>query len=95
MNVLRQIYFEKLHLINMLLGFKVGLHAITGDLTQFYNSCKLKPNQWNLQRFLFREDLHPDSKILEFIITTLIYGVKCVSAQTEHAMALLADQRSI
>ena len=82
---------ETLHLINMLLRFKVGRHAITGDLTQFYNSCKLKPNQWNLQRFLFREDLNPDSEILEFVITTLIYGVKCVSAQTEHAIALLAD----
>ena len=81
---------EKLRLINLLLRFKVGLHAMTGDLTQFYNSCKLITQQWKLQRFLFRENLDPDSAILEFVITTLIYGVKCVSAQSEHAMALLA-----
>ena len=78
-------------MINLLLRFMVGLFAMTGDLTQFYNTCKLIIQQWNLQRFLYREGLDPSSPILEYVITTLIYGVKCVSAQSEHAMALLAD----
>ena len=65
-----------------MLRFKIGLHAVTGDLSQFYNSCKLVPQQLNLQRVLYREELDPDASVLEFVITTLIYGVKCVSAQS-------------
>ena len=49
------------------------------------------PHQWNLQRLLYRENLDPSLPIIEYVITTLIYEVKCVSAQSEHAMALLAD----
>ena len=82
---------ETLHLVNLLLRFLVGLFALTGDLTQFYNACKLIVEQWNLQRLLYREDLDPSSPIIEYVITTLIYGVKSVSAQSEHAMALLAE----
>ena len=40
---------ETLHLVNLLLRFLVGQHALTGDLTQFYNACKLAAHQWNLQ----------------------------------------------
>ena len=82
---------ETLHLVNLLLRFLVGQHALTGDLTQFYNACKLAAHQWNLQRLLYRENLDPNLPIIEYIIITLIYGVKCVSAQTEYAMTLLAD----
>ena len=32
-------------------GFKKR-YAITSDLQQFYNACKLIIEQWNLQRFL-------------------------------------------
>ena len=82
---------ETLHLVNLLLRFLVGQHALTGDLTQFYNACKLAAHQWNLQRLLYRENLDPSLPIIEYIIVTLIYGVKCVSAQSEYAMSLLAD----
>ena len=41
---------ETLNLIRVALGFAIGLAAVTGDLSQFYYSCKLKPGQWNLQR---------------------------------------------
>ena len=82
---------ETLQLVNLLLRFTVGQFGFTGDLSQFYNSCKLVPQQWNSQRFLFKENLDPNSPVIEYILTTLIYGVKCVSAQTEHAMFLLAQ----
>ena len=80
-----------LNLVKMLLRFTVGRFAITCDLQQFYNACKLEPLQWNLQRFLYREDLDPSKPVLEGVIKTLIYGVKSVSAQSEEAIKLLAD----
>ena len=78
------------NLLRLLLRFSIGLHAVTGDLSQFYYSCKLREEQWNLQRFLFREGLNPDGQLLEGVIGALIYGVKCVSAQTECAIEKIA-----
>ena len=80
-----------INLVKMLLRFTVGLYAVNGDLKQFYNACKLVVEQWNLQRFLYREDMDLNNPVLEGIIMTLIYGVKSVSRQSEHALFLLAD----
>ena len=82
---------ESLNLVKVLLRFIIGLFAFTGDLQQFYNACKLIIQQWNLQRFLWIEDLDPEGTIVECAITTLIYGVKSVSAQTEFALSELSD----
>ena len=82
---------ETLDLVKVLLRFTVGKFGLTGDLEKFYNACKLDPNMWNLQRFLWIKDLDPNGQVLEAIITTLIYGVKCVSAQSEFALTELAD----
>ena len=79
-----------INLVKMLMRFTVWLYAVNGDLKQFYNSCKLIIEQWNLQRFLYREDMDPDNPVLEGVIKTLIYGVKSVSRQSEHAISLLA-----
>ena len=80
---------ENLNLINLVLNFRIGRYACTGDLTQFYNACKLDPSQWNLQRFLYQPDLDPSKPIVEAVICTLIYGVASVSAQSENAMKKL------
>ena len=82
---------DSLNLLNLVLNFRVGRYAITGDIQQFYNTCKLIPSQWNLQRFLYQAELDPNSPILEGVIKTLIYGVSSVSAQSECAMKKLGD----
>ena len=82
---------KSLNLLRLLLRFTIGLHAVTGDLSQFYYSCLLIAEQWNLQRFVFRDDLDPEGELKEGVIGALIYGVKCVSAQTEHTMEQLAQ----
>ena len=82
---------ESLNLLKVMVRFIIGQFALTGDLQQFYNACKFSSDQWNLLRFLWVEDLDPDGKILEAVITTLIYGVKSVSAQSEFALSQLAD----
>ena len=70
---------ETMNLLRLALRFSVGLEAMTGDLSNFYYSCELVKEQWNLQRFLWRENLNPDGKVIEGVIGALIYGVKCVS----------------
>ena len=60
------------------------------DLSQFYNSLKLREDLYDLQRFLFRLNLDIDEEVLEGIIITLMYGVKSVLAQSEEAMLRLA-----
>ena len=77
---------ETLNLLNLVLNFRVGKYAVTWDLQQFYNACKLSPQQWNLQRFIFQAELDPSSPVQEGVIKTLIYGVTSVSAQSENSM---------
>ena len=80
-----------LNLIKMVLRFQIGPEAMQGDLKQFYASIKLNEDQFNLQRILYKEDLNPDSEVKEAVIKTLIWGVKCVSAQSECAVIKLAE----
>ena len=82
---------ETFNLLNLVLNFRVGLFAVTGDIRMFYNACKLRPSQWNLQRFLFQPDMDPSAPVREGVIQTLIYGVSSVSAQSECAMKKLGD----
>ena len=81
---------DSLNMVKVLLRFIIGRSATAGDLSQFYNSCKLNTDQWNLQRFLWLDNLDPEGEVLEGVITTLMYGVNSVSAQSEYAMTELA-----
>ena len=90
-NLVCQGKVDTINLLKLILGFKAGRFAVTGDLQQFYNSFKLLPCHWNLQRFLFKQDRNPDSPVLEGIIRTLIYGVGSVSAQSENGMRKVSN----
>ena len=80
-----------LNLTRMVLRFQNGKVAVQGDLKQFYASMKLFMDQWHLQRVLFKENLDPNAEVQEAVIKTLIWGIKCVSAQTECAIIKLAE----
>ena len=82
---------ETINLLKLILGFRVGRFAVTGDLEQFYNAFKLLACHWNLQRFLYKENLDPESPVLEGVIRTLIYGVGSVSAQSENGMRKVSN----
>ena len=81
-----------INMVNMCLNWLIGPVAITGDISQFYNCVLLRKDHWRYQRVVWYEDLDPNNKLLKGIIQTLIYGVKCVSAQTEHVKRLLEEQ---
>ena len=80
-----------LDLLTMLLRFSVGPAACAGDLRQFYPSINLTPEQWNLQRVLWRDGMNLDAELVEIVITTLIYGIRSVSALSEGAVIKLAE----
>ena len=80
-----------LDLLRLVLRWQVGKFAMNGDLAQFYNSFNLSSKQWNLQRFLWLDNLDPKGQLKEGVITTLIYGVKSVSAQAEDAIKQLSE----
>ena len=80
-----------LNLVKLVLRFEIGPEALQGDLKQFYASIKLVQDQWNLQRVLLKENLDPNSEVQEAVIKTLIWGIKCVSAQSETAIIKLAE----
>ena len=90
-NLVCQGKVESINLLKLVLGFRVGKFAVIGDLKQFYNSFKLQPCHWNLQRFLYKQDLDPDSPVQDGVIKTLIYGVGSVSAQSENGMKKLGN----
>ena len=79
-----------LNLTKMVLRFEIGKSAMQGDLKQFYASIKLLKDHWNLQRVLYKPGLDPDAEIVEAVIVTLIWGIKCVLAQSEAAVIKLA-----
>ena len=46
---------------------------MTGDLSEFYNSLKLRGDFFNLQRFLWRINLGDIEETLQAMIVTLMY----------------------
>ena len=67
---------ESLNLVRLVLKFVMGKHAVTGDLSQFYSSLKLREDFFNLQRFLWRMNLGDMDETLQAVIVTLMYWIK-------------------
>ena len=83
--------YLSLNLIRMLLRFSIGSHALSADIKQFYNCFKLDPRDWNLQLFLWKENMEADDETVVAIVKTLIYGNKASAPQTEEGMRQLAS----
>ena len=82
---------DTLDLIKMLLRFSVDGVGFSGDLKQFYPSIALDKSQWNLQRVLWKENMSPDAPVEEWLIISLIFGVRVVSALTEKSMDIVGE----
>ena len=81
---------RSLELIKMLLRFSIGQSALSGDISQFYNVFKLRPEYWNLQLFLWRADLDPNNPADIAVIKTLIYGNSASAPLSEEGIRQLA-----
>ena len=82
---------DSLNLLKMIVRFSIGTFAVTGDFQQFYCSCRLAPEEYNLVRFLFRPELDTESEPLEAVLKALIFGMKSASGQSECAKYKLAN----
>ena len=66
-------------------------------LSKFYSSLRLKERHRHLQRILFTPSMKASEAPKEFIITSLIFGIASVAAQTEEAITkigVMYDQHS-
>ena len=82
---------DLVNLFNMVMGWIIGPVAIHGDISQFYNAVLLDRQDWKFQRVVWYKDLDPSGPLMKGIVRTLIYGVRCVSAQTEYVKRLLQE----
>ena len=82
---------NSMNLLRMMMRFAIGKFCVTGDLQQFYCSCKLHADEMNLTRFLYNPDLNPDSEPQECLFQALGFGFKSASGQSETVKDFLAD----
>ena len=78
-----------INMISMVLNWIIGPVAITGDISQFYNNVLLRKEHWKFQRVVWYSNLDPTNELIKGVVRTLIYGVRCVSSQTEYVKKLL------
>ena len=67
---------------------QIGFHT---DVAKMYNSVKLHPNDWCLQRYLWKNELNDENPIEEKVVKTLIYGVKSSGNQAETGLRKVAE----
>ena len=79
-------------LLKMMIRFEIGLFALTGDLQQFYCSCKLHADMMNLTRFLYSHALDVNSEPQECVFQALGFGMKSANAQSETVKQIVANE---
>ena len=78
-------------IFHILLKFGAKKHGFTADVAMAYNSLKLDPLFWNFQRYLWCPSLEMEGEVVEYVITTIIYGIICSGNLTAAGFGLLAD----
>ena len=59
-DVLAKGQVDMIKLVNMVLGWRIGKSALTGDIQMFYNSILLHEDYWKFQQIRIKENLEPD-----------------------------------
>ena len=81
-----------LALDRLAVNFALRQVALVGDISKFYNSFNLHPNDYNLQLLLWQDNLDPDGELTCYVIRTLIYGIRSVARQSEIALEILNEE---
>ena len=69
-------------------SYPIGIHT---DIKKMYNTVKLNPEHWCLQRYLWQNELDENKPPEEKIIKTLIYCVKSSGNQAENGLRRTAN----
>ena len=56
-----------------------------------YNTVKLNPSHWTLQRYIWEDELNPSKIPHEKVIKTLIYGIRSSGNQAERALRQVSE----
>ena len=67
---------------------RIGLHS---DVSKMYNTVKLDPSHWTLQRYVWQDELDPLKLPQEKVIKTLIYGIRSSGNQAERGLRKVAE----
>ncbi|XP_066935373.1 uncharacterized protein [Clytia hemisphaerica] len=67
---------------------EIGLHS---DVSKMYNTVKLDPTHWTLQRYIWQDELNPSMIPREKIIKTLIYGIRSSGNQAERGLRQVSE----
>ena len=70
----------------------MGRFGVTGDVSQAYNAMLLFQDHWAFQRILLKDNLDSNNQAREAVVTSAIYGVRCVGGQLEVLCGILADE---
>ena len=73
-------------LVEILIRWRTHKVAFHTDVEQMYPSIELDPAHWCLQRYVYQEELDPDSIAEEKVIIKVIYGSKSSGNQAEYAL---------
>ena len=76
---------------HVLLRFRNKASAFTCDIRMAYNMIALDPSHFKYQRFLWKNGLEENSPVEDWIISTLIYGVRPVGNSLIAGFKKVAD----
>jgi len=76
---------------HVLLRFRNKAAAFTCDIRMAYNMLALDPTHFKYQRFLWKDGLEENSPVEDWIISTLIYGVRPVGNSLIAGFKKVAD----
>lgn len=80
-------------LCDIIIRFRSGKVGVSADVKKMYRQVRIVPEQWNLQRILWRES--PDLELKEYCLTVVTYGVTSAGYNAMKAMVQCAkDQRA-
>ena len=78
-------------IMHILLKFRNKASAFCTDIRLAYNQIRLDPSHYRYQKFLWREGLQLSNPVVEYIISTCIYGVKPVGNTLEAGCGKVGD----
>ena len=77
---------------NLVIRWRALSVGIASDLSKFYPSLKLRTEDWNLQFLWMVPSLKVGDEPEMYVVTSLIFGMASVAAQSEAAMAKIAER---
>jgi hypothetical protein len=75
---------------HLLIRFRIGISAVTADISMAYNGTRLRPEHLKYQKYLWRDELLPENPVKTMYVCTLIYGVKPSGQQCQVSLEKLA-----